>query len=124
MGQGCRQPVAQLGTRPAVERLDQRLSLLVAPEGDPRRLPVRDRPRGRRPLAVVVVQAVHALAQLDEELVARARAPCCPHAVTALWVARWLGLGERVPAGAQIAEGVTAVGPGRGGAADRLAEVV
>ena len=69
VGQGGRQPVAQLMARAAVDGLDEGLAVLVVPEADASRLPVLNAAASGRLLAVVVVEAVHSLAELDEELV-------------------------------------------------------
>ena len=96
--EGRRQPVAELGADAAVERLDQRLAVLVVPEADAGRLALLDGPGGGRPLAVVVVQGVDARRQADGELVAGDGPAAGADAVDPLRVAGRLGLGDRVAA--------------------------
>ena len=85
-------------------------------------------PLGCRPLAVVVVQAVDPLAELDEELVGHGRGEAAAgraDAVDPLRVAGRLGrLGQVVTAGPQVEEDVGAVAVGLEGSIDGVAEVV
>src|SRR5262249_52871272 len=68
--EGGGQPVAELlGGRPAVERLDQGLAVVVVPEADLCGLAARHRAAVDRPLAEVVVDGVNLRGQLDEELI-------------------------------------------------------
>ena len=113
-GERRRQPVAGLGAgAAAVERLDQRLAVLVVPEADAGCLAPAPRRPGGRPLAEVVVQGVHAGCQVDGELVARDGPAAGADGVDPLRVAGRLGLGDRVRAGAEVQEDISAVAVGR-----------